>query len=350
MAKETFENKMLNSVYETDKPRMQFLIDNKALTLDVVSYIERHMRFVSTRCLDNEKHWQVLSNFSDFLELKRLHEQIKEKQASGNEAEVESLQCRFDEIKKKFDVSHTENVLTAKQYEKDWTEFLQYFYITHTLEESVTPLEPTIKLPQIIAEWVNLNNPSPEQLSELIQKTHMAYLSDNGLQGFKMEVVDGGGVKGVASEQMFYVGADLINQTSENYLGLLSQVLSASELICLSTKLNKPLKGVNPVSQAMMYERAISIVNAIRNNCLVSNSDQLNSLLLLNSAKLIAEFGGSAGSAYYAQAVLGLPDVVLTQNQPVRIVEEYYLDHLPKMQQAVTKAVLQSKKQASLIK
>lgn len=352
MAKQTFENKMLNSIYETNGSRMQFLLDNKALTFEVISYIEKHMRFVSTRCVDNEKQWKVLSNFSDFLELKRVFEQIKEKEESGDTTNLLELKERFETIKKKFAVTDTENVLRAKKDETEWGEFLNYFVLTSSVDEKLGSCEKTNLLPSSISKWTSISNPTAEQLLGLIAETSSAYLTDNGFNEFKVKVVDGSGVRPVIGEQTIYVGEEMINMahTTKDSFDILSKVLMAGELVSVTAELNKPLKNLSPLKQAISYERAMSIVTAIRNDRLISNSPQLNNLLLFNSAKLIKQYCGEIGEQYFKTVMQTIPQVKFTQNVPSRIVEEYYESHLGKIENLVNGLISKSKKEASLIK
>lgn len=352
MAKQSFENKMLNSIYETDGSRMQFLMDNKALTFEVVSYIERHMRFVSNRCVDNEKQWKVLSNFSDFLELKKVFEQIKEKEESGDSAELLALKERFETIKKKFAVTDTENVLRAKKDETDWDEFLKYFVITTSATEKLGSQTKTSLLPSSISKWATLNCANEKQLLSLINETASAYLTDNGFNNFKVKVVDGSGVRPVINEQTIYVGEEMIKgvQTTEECFDILSKVLMAGELVLATAQLESPLKNLTPLQQAISFERAMSITAAIRKERLIANSSQLNNLLMFNSANLIRKYCGENGEQYFKMIMLTMPQVKLQPNNPCRIVEEYYVPHLEKIENSVNELILKSKKQASLIK
>lgn len=353
MAKETFENKMLNGMYETTKPRMQFLIDNRALTLSVVKYIARHTRFVATRCVDNEKHWQVLYNFSDFLELKKLHEQIEEQKKAGQEDGLSEKQAKFEQIKKKFDVSNNEFVLRAKRDSAEWHEFLEYVYLLEGTKQNVEPTQQTNNLTNVIKKWLQPQNTTSQNLVGLIEETHLTYMSDNGLTGFKVEVVDGEGVKASITDKKLYVGKLLIekqNLTSQNLLQLLTQVLNASELTVITTKLGDPLKTLNPIMQAISYERAISIIKAIRQNKLISNSEQLNNLLTLNSANIILGVQTEITDKWFLELASKLEPTILSKIEQEQIVEEYYAPHLQKIQSAVTLAELNAKKQAQKIK
>ena len=352
MAKETFENKMLNGVLETDKPRMQFLIDNRALTVGVVEYIYKHTHFVSTRCVDNEKHWQVLYNFSDFLELKRLFEQIKAQKESGVFEGLAEKEAKFEEIKKKFDVSNNEFVLRAKKDAAEWEEFLKYVYLVDGAKQSLEVCEQTNLLGGAIKKWFNTGY-SKHELLNLISETHLACLSDNGLKGFNVEVVDGEGVRLSITDKTLYVGSILIekpNLTSLDLLKLLESVLNQSELAVITTKLFNPLKSLTPLEKAIAYERATSLVNAIREERLISNTPALNNLLTLNSANLILQTQTEMGNAWATELVSKLSSTQLTEITQERIVQEFYKSHLLSFQEGVKKFETNLIKQAKSLK
>ena len=351
MAKETFENKMLNGVLETDKPRMQFLIDNKALTVSVVEYIFKHTQFVSTRCVDNEKHWQVLYNFSDFLELKRLFEQIKTQKESGSTEGLAEKEAKFEEIKKKFDVSNSEFVLRAKKDAADWEEFLKYVYLVDGAKQHLEQVELTNKLPNVLRQWFNTSY-SPGQLLNLIPETHLAQLSDSGLKGFNVELVDGEGVRVSITDKTLYVGKLLVekqNLTSLDMLNLLTQVLNQGELAIITTKLFNPLKSLTPLEKAIAYERATSMIQAIREERLIANTAPLNGLLTLNSANIILSADCEMANKWFLELVSKLDLIELSHLGQERILEEFYKPHLLALQAGVTKAQTQAKKQAKTL-
>lgn len=353
MAKETFENKMLNGMYDSNKPRMQFLIDNHALTLSVVKYIARHTKFVAKRCVEHEKHWQVLLNFSDFLELKKLHEQIKEQKDSGNLEGIKEKEVRFEEIKKKFNVAGNEYTLIAKRDEAEWAEFYHFMCLLDGAKQNIEQTETTNNLTSVVKKWVTLNNVTPQALLGLISETHLTYLSDNGLKGFEVEVIDGSGVKASFADKKLYVGKTLLenkNLTEAEKLNLLVKVLNATELVCVTTNLDLPLKTQSPIRQAMCYERALSIIEAIRQENLVYNSNQLNTLLTLNSATIIKGQETETTDKWFLELVKSLQPVTLTQFSQERIVEEYYKPHLEKLQNNATKLVLSAQRQAKSLK
>ena len=351
MAKETFENKMLNGVLETDKPRMQFLIDNKALTVGVVEYVYKHTHFVSTRCVDNEKHWQVLYNFSDFLELKRLFEQIKQQKESGVSEGLAEKEAKFEEIKKKFDVSNNEFVLRAKKDVADWEEFLKYVYLVDGAKQNLETIEPTNKLTDVLRQWFTANY-SSTQLLNLISETHLAQLSDSGLKGFNVELVDGEGVRVSITDKTLYVGKLLVekqNLTTLDMLNLLTQVLNQGELAIITTKLFNPLKSLTPLEKAIAYERATSMIQAIREERLISNTVPLNGLLTLNSANLILGADCEMSNKWFLELISKLDSIELSALGQERIIEEFYKPHLMSLQAGVTKAQSSAKKQSKTL-
>ena len=345
MEEDKFSNRMLNEVYDTTLPRMEFLIKNKALTLKTVKYITKHMMFVASRAKESEKYWQFLLNIKEAIALKKLREEIESMQKQGI---TEGVQEKIDDFNKRvkiFDVSNSENVIRAKQDKTEWIDFYHFVQVLDVVEQIVGIKEDensknkprnTNALKSAILKW----NENGANLTEMAINVHNEQMVAFGLKPLKVEITAGKEIKAKVLDGKVYVGQDAL--TENKNLALLKLLMAGYNIKSLSL-INKSISKLSAVDKACVLEKSMQINTAVKNNTAIIENKNFEELLKFKSAQLMFKLG-DASQKQFASAVLGqVKQVNLVVPNEAGIVEEYVASKMENLQEEVNKQIVTGK-------
>lgn len=345
MEEDKFSNRMLNEVYDTTLPRMEFLIKNKALTLKTVKYITKHMMFVASRAKESEKYWQFLLNIKEAIALKKLREEIESMQKQGI---TEGVQEKIDDFNKRvkiFDVSGSENVIKAKQDKTEWIDFYHFVQVLDFVEKTVCIKEDennknkprnTNALKSAILKW----NENGANLTEMAVNVHNEQMTALGLKPLKVEIIAGKEIKAKVLDGKVYVGQDAL--TENKNLALLKLLMAGYNIKSLSL-INKPLSKLSAVDKACVLEKSMQINTAVKNDTAIIENKNFEELLKFKSAQLMFKLG-DASQKQFAFVVLGqIKHINLEFPNGAGIVEEYVASKMENLQEEVNKQIVTGK-------
>lgn len=345
MEEDKFSNRMLNEVYDTTLPRMEFLIKNKALTLKTVKYITKHMMFVASRAEESEKYWQFLLNIKEAIALKKLREEIESMQKQGI---TEGVQEKIDDFNKRvkiFDVSGSENVIRAKQDKTEWIDFYHFVQVLDVVEQIVGIKEDensknkprnTNALKSAILKW----NENGVNLTEMAINVHNEQMVAFGLKPLKVEITAGKEIKAKVLDGKVYVGQDAL--TENKNLALLKLLMAGYHIKSLSL-INKSISKLSAVDKACVLEKSMQINTAVKNDTAIIENKNFEELLKFKSAQLMLKLG-DASQKQFAFVVLGqIKHINLEFPNGAGIVEEYVASKMENLQEEVNKQIVTGK-------
>lgn len=345
MEEDKFSNRMLNEVYDTTLPRMEFLIKNKALTLKTVKYITKHMMFVASRAKESEKYWQFLLNIKEAIALKKLREEIESMQKQGI---TEGVQEKIDDFNKRvkiFDVSNSENVIRAKQDKTEWIDFYHFVQVLDVVEQIVGIKEDensknkprnTNALKSAILKW----NENGANLTEMAINVHNEQMVAFGLKPLKVEITAGKEIKAKVLDGKVYVGQDAL--TENKNLALLKLLMAGYNIKSLSL-INKLISKLSAVDKACVLEKSMQINTAVKNDTAIIENKNFEELLKFKSAQLMLKLG-DASQKQFASVVLGqVKHINLEFPNGAGIVEEYVASKMENLQEEVNKQIVTGK-------
>ena len=345
MEEDKFSNRMLNEVYDTTLPRMEFLIKNKALTLKTVKYITKHMMFVASRAKESEKYWQFLLNIKEAIALKKLREEIESMQKEGI---TEGVQEKIDDFNKRvkiFDVSNSENVIKAKQDKTEWVDFYHFVQVLDFVEKTVCIKEDennknkprnTNALKSAILKW----NENGVNLTEMAINVHNEQMAALSLKPLKVEITAGKEIKAKVLDGKVCVGQDAL--TENKNLALLKLLMAGYHIKSLSL-INKSISKLSAVDKDCVLEKSMQINTAVKNDTAIIESKNFEELLKFKSAQLMFKLG-DASQKQFASAVLGqIKHINLECPNGTGIVEEYVASKMENLQEKVNKQIVTGK-------